>query len=252
MTGHDPSAYGDHVGDDYDALYARLPDTGAAVERLAQLAGGGTVLEFGVGTGRLALGLVERGVEVAGIEGSEAMVEQLRAKPRGDEVDVVVGDFASAGLDRTFAVVFVALNTVFALADRDAQLACFANAARHLDAGGAFVVEAFVLRPDQLDGAWSISPRLVEADHVELELSRYDAARSRIDRTLVHLRSEGTTIVPVVDVYASPGELDLMASAAGLRLRSRWEDWAGSPFGSGSARHVSVYERWRGSASGGR
>jgi SAM-dependent methyltransferase len=242
MSDHDPSAYGASVGD-YDDLYGRLPETEQAVERLAALAGGGAVLEFGIGTGRLVLPLVERGLECAGIEGSEAMAEQLRAKPRGDEVQVAIGDFSSVGLDRTFSLVVLALNTIFALADREAQLACFANAARHLDPGGAFVVEAFVLRPDQLAGGWSIMPRIVEADHVELELSRYDAARSRVDRTLVHLGPSGTQIVPVVDVYASPGELDLMAGAAGLRLRQRSEDWRETPFGSASARHVSIYEK---------
>lgn len=242
MSEHDPAAYGEHVGD-YDELYGRLPETDAAVERLAALAGDGPVLEFGIGTGRLAFGLLERGLEVAGIEGSQAMADQLHAKPHGDRIEVAIGDFSVARVERSFSLVVLALNTVFALAGRDAQLACFANAEQHLEPGGAFVVEAFVLRPDQLGGGWSINPRIVDADHVELELSRYDAASNRIDRTLVHLGARGTRIVPVVDVYASPRELDLMALAAGLHLRDRWEDWGGRPFGSASARHVSVYEK---------
>jgi SAM-dependent methyltransferase len=242
MSDHDPSAYGASVGD-YDELYGRLPETDEAVERLFALAGGGAVLEFGIGTGRLALPLAERGLSVAGIEGSQAMADQLRAKTGGDAIEVAIGDFSVVGLDRTFALVALALNTVFALADREAQLACFANAARHLEPGGVFVVEAFVLRPDQLGGGWAITPRIVEADHVELELSRYDAASSRVERTLVHLGPMGTQVVPVVDVYASPGELDLMATAAGLRLRQRWEDWRETAFGALSARHVSVYEK---------
>jgi len=171
------------------------------------------------------------------------MVEQLRAKPRGDEIPVAVGDFAEATVDGTFSLVVLALNTIFALADRDAQLACFANAAAHLDPGGVFVVEAFVLRPEQVAGGWSMQPRMVQDQHVELELSRYDAATGRIERKLVHLLPDGNKIVDVVDVYASPGELDLMAHAAGLRLRDRWADWAAAPYTSASTKHVSVYEK---------
>jgi SAM-dependent methyltransferase len=243
MTEHDPSVYGQGVSADYDAFYARLPETDAAIERLARLADGGAVLELGIGTGRLALGLVERGLRVAGIEGSPEMVDQLRAKPRGDEIPVVVGDFAEATVEGTFSLVVLALNTIFALADRDAQLACFANAAAHLDPGGVFVVEAFVLRPDQVAGGWSVKPRMVEDEHVELEVSRYHAATGRIERKLVHLLPHGNSIVSVNDVYASPGELDLMAHAAGLRLRDRWADWAGAPYITGSTKHVSVYEK---------
>lgn len=243
MSAHDPSAYGEGLSADYDALYARLPETDAAIERLAQLAGGGAVLELGIGTGRLALGLVERGLTVAGIEGSQGMVDQLRAKPGGDAIDVVVGDFAESRVDGSFRLVVLALNTIFALADREAQLACFANAASHLEPGGAFVVEAFVLRPEQIAGDWAINPRTVEGEHVELELSKFDATRNRIDRTLVHLTPSGNRIVQVVDVYAGPGELDLMAHAAGLRLRDRWADWSAGPYSSRSTKHVSVYEK---------
>ena len=243
MTDHDPTAYGQGVSADYDAFYARLPETDEAIERLAQLAGNGRVLELGIGTGRLALGLVERGLEVAGIEGSPEMVEQLHAKPRGAEIPVAVGDFAETTVDGTFSLVVLALNTIFALADPDAQLATFANAAAHLDPGGAFVVEAFVVRPDQLSGEWVVSPRMVEDEHVELEVSRYDAATGRIARKLVHLLPHGNSIVSVNDVYASPGELDLMARAAGLTLRDRWSSWVGAPYLTGSRKHVSVYEK---------
>ena len=243
MSDHDASAYGQGLSEDYDAFYSRLPETEQAIERLAALAEGGAVLELGIGTGRLALGLVEKGLRVAGIEGSQEMVDQLHAKPRGDEIPVVVGDFSEVTADGTFSVVALALNTIFALADRDAQLACFANAAAHLEPGGVFVVEAFVLRPEQLGEGWSVNPRQVDDEHVELELSKYDAARGRIDRTLVHLLPHGNRIVKVVDVYAGPGELDLMAHAAGLRLRDRWADWAGAPYKTGSTKHVSVYAK---------
>lgn len=239
---HDPAAYGRSVGPDYDALYPDPPDTQTAVSRLAELAGAGTLLEFGVGTGRLALPLVERGLTVAGIEGSELLAEQLRAKPRGNEVDVVVGDFADTVVAGSFSVVLLAANTIFAMSSREAQIQCFANAVRHLAPGGCFVIEAFILRGDQLEGRWYVQPRHVLDQHVELQVARYDPAVHMIERTLVHLTPTGSRFVSVVDNYAWPGELDLMARAAGLQLRSRWGGWDSQPFTAASEKHVSIYD----------
>jgi SAM-dependent methyltransferase len=248
MSEHDPDAYGAAVGAAYDALYPDSHDameTDATVALLERLAAGedgaGSVLEFGVGTGRIALGLKERGVAVAGIEGSEAMVAQLRAKPGGREVPVVVGDFVSASVDGAFDVVVMALNTIFAPGSRADQMACFSNAARHLRPGGLFVVEAYVLQPDQLSGGWSIWPRSVGGDHVELQLARYDLPTNRVERTLVHLRPAGVDLVEVKDTYAWPTELDLMAEACGFTLRARTADWKGAEFTGTSTSHVSVY-----------
>ena len=249
MNEHDPRAYGEAVAADYDRLYpdAQL-DTGAALdtlERLARLAGGdhpASLLEFGIGTGRLALGLHERGLRVAGIESSPEMIAQLRSKPGADKIDVAQGDFATVRVDGRFAVVALTFNAVFALPDREAQIACFRNAARHLAPRGCFVVEAYVLAPEQLTPGWSILPRSVQHEHVELQLARYDHASHRIERTLVHLRPDGVRMLSVSDTYAWPGELDLIAHAAGLRLRERSGGWRGEPFDAASAKHVSVYE----------
>jgi hypothetical protein len=140
-------------------------------------------------------------------------------------------------------LVALLFNTVFGLPSKEAQISCFRNAERHLEPGGCFVVEAYVLRPEQLSGEWSIVPRNVQHDHVELQLSRYDPATQLLERTLVHLRREGLGFVTVLDAYAWPGELDLMARAAGLRLRSRAGGWSNEPFGAASNKHVSVYDR---------
>ena len=244
-SSHDPRAYGERVGADYDALYPGSHlETDAAVAALAALSepAGRSILEFGVGTGRLALPLLELGLTVAGIEASEAMLAELRAKPNGEAVHVVVGDFAEARVEGRFAVVALTFNAIFALPTREAQIACFRNARRHLAPGGCVVVEAFVLGPEQIRGDWSIQPRRVEHEHVELELARYDAAAQRIERTLVHLLPTGVRLVGVKDTYAWPGELDLMARAAGLQLRSRAAGWLGEPFDSSSRKHVSIYE----------
>jgi SAM-dependent methyltransferase len=248
MKGHDPGTYGTKVGADYDLLYPGDPlETEAAVAALDTLArtgaGGGSILEFGIGTGRLALPLLERGLRVAGIEASETMIAQLRAKPRGNEIDVVAGDFLCALVEGQFSVVLLGLNGIFGPADRDAQIACFRNAARHLEPGGCFVIETFVLRPEQLHGGWWVLPRFVGDEHVELQVCRYDTAAHVLERTMVHLRPDGLRFVKLADRYAWPGELDLMARAAGLRLRCRDGGWRGEPFGPSSSTHVSVYER---------
>ena len=244
MPEHDPSAYGEQVAGAYDELYDALPDTDDAVARLAELAGpDGRVLELGIGTGRLALPLAARGIEVAGIEGSPAMVAQLSQKPGGDQLVVTVGNFIDTVVEGDFSLVILALNTVFALPSQDDQVRCFANAARHLGPGGRFVVEAFVLDPARFAGGSAIEPRIMEEDHVELQVSRYDPVTQRVTRRLIHLRATGVHIVPVDDRYASPAELDLMASMAGLRLAARWGDWRAGAFTAASARHVSVYER---------
>jgi SAM-dependent methyltransferase len=245
LNAHDPRAYGDSVGSDYDRLYPPAAlDTSATVAALVALAGpSGSILELGIGTGRLALPLVERGLRVAGIEASTAMVDQLRAKPGSSALDVVIGDFATARVGARFGVVVIALNAIFALPDRDAQIECFRNAERHLEPGGYFVVEAYVLRAEQLNGEWSIAPRLVQHDHVELQLALYDAAAGHVERRLVHLHASGVDIVAVRDSYAWPGELDLMARAANLDLVSRAASWTGETFDARSSSHVSVYGR---------
>lgn len=242
MSDHDPTAYGRSVADEYDALYAELTDTEAVATVLAELAGDGAALEFGIGTGRLGIALAQRGVKVAGIEGSEDMAELLRAKPEAEGIEVAVGDFADTKVAGDFAVVFIAFNTIFALPTQDAQISCFENAADHLRPGGCFVVEAVVLRPDQLDGRRQVHPRTVSADGVELQISQYDPVEQRMERTLVHITRSGNRFVPVRDRYAWPAELDLMARIAGLRKRERWGGWHHEPFVT-SSQHVSVYGR---------
>jgi SAM-dependent methyltransferase len=236
----DPAAYGRHIAAAYDAVHDDLP-TDAAVGRLAALAAGGAVLELGIGTGRLALPLLERGLDVAGIEASPDMVDRLHAKPRGREIPVAVGDFARTRLDRRFALVVLAFNTIFALPDQDAQVACFAGAAAHLEPGGAFVVETWV--PDV--GAFRRDAALrvlaVGQQRVLLEAAEIHPADQTMTTTKVALSNAGVQLIPANHRYAWPAELDLMARIAGLRREHRWENWTGASFTDTSATHISVY-----------
>jgi SAM-dependent methyltransferase len=244
---YDPAAYGDRLGADYDALYpADDLETDTTVSLLSELAGRHpvpSVLEFGVGTGRLALELQRRGLVVAGIEASERMVAALRQKPGGMSIEVVVGDYVSTRLPGKFAVVAIVFNNILDPRGIGAQLELFRNAAHHLVPGGHFVVEAFVLPEQAREGGWTVQPRYVGSDHVEIQLVRFDMETNRVERTLVHLRAGGVDFVTVRDFYSGPGELDVMAHVSGFRRVARYRSWDRSEFTSHSRRHITVYQR---------
>jgi len=240
--------YGDRIADAYDAWVSTLArDTEGTVEFLADVAGAGPVLELGVGTGRVSLPLAARGLDVHGIDASEAMVAKLREKPGGEAIPVTVGDFADVGVEGRYSLVFVVFTTFFALLTQDDQVRCFRNVAEHLTDDGAFLVEVFVPDLGRFHNGEHVSVRHVRSDAVVLDASLLDAAAQRVDAQLVELSEGGTRLWPVALRFAWPSELDLMARLAGLRLRERWSDWDRSPFDAKSAKHISVYERarWR-------
>lgn len=241
---HDPSAYGRATAADYDALTAALvSDTAAAVERLAELAAGGPVLELGVGTGRLALPLVAKGLQVVGVEASPAMIAELRARDAGADVAVVQGDFATTRVPGEFALVILAYNTVYALPDQDAQVTCFANAAAHLRPGGRFVLDAWVPDPAAFRRGTALRTLSVAEDEVVLESARIDPVAQRMTTTKLRLRDGDVRLFPANHRYAWPAELDLMARLAGLALEHRWGGWEREPFSADSSAHVSVYRK---------
>ena len=246
MTGYDPARYGNVVGDNYDELYPGDPkETTATAETLAGLTrerDPQTLLELGIGTGRIALAVQKHGIQVAGIDGSEGMIGQLRAKPEAAQVKVAIGDYRDARIDATFATVALLYNGILDPRGADAQLDIFRNAAHHLAPGGRFVVESLVLSDEQRAGGWWTTPRYVGGEHIELQFARYDIATNRIERTLVHMRPAGLQFLTVTDTYASPPELDVMATVTGFTLLHRHAGWRGEDYTAHSTRHVSIYE----------
>jgi SAM-dependent methyltransferase len=240
---YDLTTYGERIADVYDQWYgqAEFLETDVAVAALAGLAGGGPVLELAIGTGRIALPLAERGLDVHGIDASEAMVARLRAKPGGDRIPVTMGNFADVGVDGRYSLVYLVFNTLFALDSQDEQVRCFQNVADHLDDDGVFVIEAFVPEPERFDGSARVSR--IEAGLVQLDVSLVDRNEQRSESQHVVLTPEGLRFYPVWIRWAYPPELDLMARLAGLRLRERWSSWSKEPFTKTSQKHVSVYER---------
>ncbi len=242
--GYAPGTYGDRIAAAYDDLHAHL-DPAPAVKALANLAGGGRVLELAIGTGRVALPLAERGVELHGIDSSEGMVAQLRAKPGGGALPVTMGDFADVGVDGEFGLIFVVFNTFFALLSQEEQVRCFRNVAAHLGPAGTFVIEAFVPDLSRFNERGQSLRASHRGERVSFDVSQLDAVRQRVSTSLVVIDGEQVARYPIEIRYAWPAELDLMARLAGLRLRERWSDWTGASFTPASGSHISIYESAR-------
>ena len=235
--------FGERVAATYDetAEVYRPGAADAAAEVLAGLAGGGRALELGIGTGRIALPLARRGVDVHGVDLSRAMVARLRAKPGGDAIGVTIGDFATTRVDGGFSLVYLVFNTIMNLTSQDAQVACFRNAAEHLEPGGCFVIEVGVpdlrrLLPGQDVIPWHISPE-------RWVFYSYDVATQAMRGHYIEFTDGRGEYRSIPFRYVWPAELDLMARLAGMRLRERWGGWAREPYTSESGQHVSVWEK---------
>ena len=211
------------------------------VDLLVELAGNGRALELGIGTGRIALPLAQRGVPVHGIELSKAMAARLRAKPGGEDIGVTIGDFATTTVDGTFSVAYLVFNTIMNLTTQDGQVACFRNVAAHLEPGGCFVIEVGV------PGLQRLPPgETIHAFHVSESrwgLDEYDVARQGLTSHHFRIVDGRLERLSIPFRYAWPSELDLMAQLAGMRLRDRWSGWKREPFTSDSRTHVSVWEK---------
>jgi SAM-dependent methyltransferase len=238
----DLAQYGDTWAPIYDEVHAHL-DPAAAVDALVDLAAGGPVLELGIGTGRVALPLAARGVEVHGIEISEAMLARLRAKPGGAALPVTLGDFTEAPATGSYSLIYIVFSTLFGLLTQDAQVSCIRNAAARLAPGGKLVVEAFVPDPTRFDRGQRMQVNRIEDNRVDVLVTRHDPVVQRVKSQLMIFSPAGTTFYPVEVRYAWPLEIDLMAQLAGLRLRERWGDWRRGTFTAASPTHVSIYER---------
>jgi SAM-dependent methyltransferase len=241
---HDDGYFDERVAARYDDSAAEMFDAavvGPVIDLLVEVAGSGRALELGIGTGRIALPLAQRGVPVHGIELSMAMVAMLRRKPGGEDLRVTIGDFATTRVDVTFSVAYLVFNTILNLTTQAEQVACFRNVAAHLEPGGCFVVEVEVpelqrLPPGETIRAFTVSETRWGFDEYEvatqgLTSHHFEIVDGRVERLSVPFR------------YAWPAELDLMAQLAGMRLRERWSGWEREPFTSDSRKHVSVWEK---------
>ena len=236
--------FGEDIAARYDETESSQFSRGeidAATELLAELAGDGRALEFAIGTGRIAMPLAARGVDVAGIELSKAMVERLRAKPGGEGIPVEIGDMTSTTIDGPFSLVYLVYNTIENLTTQDAQVSCFQNAAAHLSRGGCFLIETGV------PGVRTLPPgkrhQVFHASDDYWGIDEYDV----VNQGLIshHIENDGGEYrrVSMPFRYAWPAEFDLMAKIAGMTLRDRWSGWRREPFTADSTMHVSVWQK---------
>jgi SAM-dependent methyltransferase len=236
--------FDERVARDYDRSSASMFDPAVldpAVDLLAELAGDGPALELAIGTGRVALPLAARGVRVAGIDLSRAMVARLREKPGGDDLEVVIGDMTTARVDGSFSLVYLVFNTIMNLTSQEAQVACFRNAARHLRPGGVFLIEVGVPELRRLAPGVRVVPFDITETHWGFD--EYDVATQAMTSHHLEVVDGRAVRLSVPFRYAWPAEYDLMAELAGLRLRDRWGGWRREPFTDASRAHVSVWEQ---------
>ena len=243
MPGEDGS-FDERVAARYDESDEVKVDAGEVdpvIDFLGESARGGRALEFGIGTGRIALPLARRGVPVHGIDMSKAMVARLHAKPGGEDIGVTIGDFSTTTVDGSFSLVYLVWNTIMNLTSQEAQVACFRNAAAHLEPGGCFVIEVGVPQLQRLPPGETI--HAFHVSETRWGFDEYDVASQGMTSHQLEFVDGSVERVSVPFRYAWPSELDLMAQLAGMRLRERWGGWKGEPFTSESHKHVSVWEK---------
>jgi SAM-dependent methyltransferase len=237
--------FGEHVAERYDADEDEMFDPAVVepvVDFLVELAGDGAALELGIGTGRVAIPLAQRGTRVHGIDLSEAMVARLRAKPGAERIGVTIGDFATTTVEGAFSVAYLVFNTIGNLTTQDEQVACFQNVAAHLEPGGCFVIEVGVPDVQRLPRGETLRPFDVSDTHVGID--EYDVVNQGLISHHYQRAADGRFAESSVPFrYVWPAELDLMARIAGMTLRERWGGWTREPFTSVSTKHVSVWER---------
>ncbi|MDP9301454.1 MAG: class I SAM-dependent methyltransferase [Actinomycetota bacterium] len=241
---HDDGYFDEGVAARYDDDAAELFEPEAldpVIDFLAELAGSGRALELGIGTGRIALPLAERGVQIHGIDLSEAMVAKLRAKPRSEDVGVTIGNFATTKVDGSFSLAYLVFNTIMNLTTQEAQVACFRNVAAHLEPGGCFVVEVVIPDLQRLPPGETF--RVFYGSERYWGIDEYDVANQSLVSHHLEIVDDKLENVSMPFRYAWPAEYDLMAQLAGMTLRERWGGWKREPFTSDSDKHVSVWEK---------
>jgi SAM-dependent methyltransferase len=240
----DTELWNEQVAQTYDESAADMYAAevlGPTVDFLVRRAAGGPALELAIGTGRVALALAARGVPVAGVDSSEPMVAELRKKPGGPGIPVVIGDMAGVRVAGRFHLVYLVFNTITNLLTQQRQVECFRNAARHLEPGGLFVIEVFVPDLQRLPPGETARPFSIGDTHVGFDT--FDVVNQQLVSHHYWLGEGSARTFHSPHRYVWPSELDLMAQLAGLDLSERWADWHERPFTAESTAHVSVWQK---------
>jgi len=251
MAGSAQSSYGEVHAGIYDGLFQDRDDLDVVAEFLASHAGNGALLEFGIGTGRVALPLAARGFRVYGVDNSRAMLDQLDAKEGGRNIVARLGSFTDTRFDdlpHPITMVFCVFTTVYLVTSQEEQIKVFTNAAHHLPIGGRFVVEAFVHDRRRFTFDQEVVTNRVTDGDVEIRAGKLDAANQTITTSRMVITPAGVSMYPNKLRFIYPSEMDLMARLAGFARRERWSDWSRGAFGPDSSNQVVVYEKVHGPA----
>lgn len=239
MEEYNADTYGESIAEKYDVWFSGYDFK--MIECLIECAKGGKTLELGIGTGRVAIPLKEKGVEIHGIDSSPLMVGKMRKKTNGETIPVTIQSFAKFDTDVKYDLIFIVFNTFFGLLTQSEQVSCLQSVASSLKHNGLFLIEAFVPDLGRFDRGQSTRTSDITSDHVRLESSQHDLATQSVTSQIVSISTNGIEMYPIKIRYAWPSEIDLMAQLAGLKLKFRWSDWQKSSFSSQSGRHISIY-----------
>lgn len=243
MSIDDQSGYGDVHASSYDRLFGERDDTERVAEVLHALADGGEALEFGVGTGRLAIPLARLGTRVHAVDNSEAMLDILRAKLVDEPVVPIRGDFREVRVGHPVSLVFCAFSTLFLMENQEQQIACLRNAAANLDRGGRLLIETFVHDRTRFTNNQETVAVEVGTDGAVMRLTMLSPNDQVLRIQKFGMGVEGITVLPNRLRFTYPSELDLIARLAGFDVEVRWRDWERHRFTATSDNLVAVYRK---------
>ncbi|MDH3518090.1 MAG: methyltransferase domain-containing protein [Acidimicrobiia bacterium] len=238
MDEYGPDTYGEFIAAHYDERYPGVQPS--MIDRLAEIGGAGPVLELGIGTGRVAIPLADRGVEVHGLDASPPMVEKMKAKPGGGDIPVAIRNMEDLGGLGPFRMVYVVANTFFAMLDQDTQVRAFGSVASVLEPDGSFVMEAFVPDVSRFDRNQRVEVVSIDTDEVAIDVAMYDPRDQTVMASNMVFGPDKQRQFPVKLRFSYPSELDLMARLAGMSLVERWGGWDREPY-TGVGIHVSTW-----------
>ena len=230
----------DHLADLYDLEYAHdydLPFWLSLAEREA-----GPVIEWGAGTGRIAVSLAAAGHDVTAVEISAEMVERGREKSQIE--DWVVGDMQDVNPGRRYGLAVCGFNSFLCLRSIDAALAFLRNAREHLVPGGLLGIEVSAFSPEELGGSTELhhdfTRDLPNGRLDRFSVSAYDPATQLMQMQLFYERydSSGTLETRMAHDLtirvAGRAELELMLRLAGFEVEAVYGGFEGDPFTSTS------------------
>jgi SAM-dependent methyltransferase len=214
----------------------------------------GPIVEWGAGTGRLAVPLADAGHDVTAVEFSERMVE--RGREKSEAVEWVHGDMRSVNLERRYKLAVCAFNSFLCLLSMEDALAFLRNAREHLEPGGLLGIEVSAFSPEELvdppggpELRHDFTRELPDGRLDRFSLSRYDAASQLLRMRLFYelqgasgelkdRRAHDLTIRVV-----GHGELELMLRLAGFEVEAVYGGFEGEPFAAGSDHLITLARR---------